>query len=283
MNHFLSLNLLFPRIQFIALVLVTVHPTLVRAHGPHSYDTLDQYQFQTVDLESRYPVETRIFSVHLPLSYNSAPDTRYPVLYLLDADRPFVFQETINIVDILVDRHKIPELILVFLPNDSDETRNRDYTPSMKADQFLDFVEKQLIPYIDGEYRTHSQKLIAGHSRSGLLVTYAMLARPQIFDAHIALSPAYWHDDDQIVDQASTAFESLTSFPEFLYANVGGQENENISNAFDRMRFVLGRSAPDDFEFQLEYAEFETHGTTRPLGLYLGLRKFFIDWDKQFE
>lgn len=260
------------------LVIGALCTNLTYSHGPHSYDQLVQNPLPLHSIQSSYPSETREFSVHLPAGYETNKGERYPVMYVLDADRPFVFQETISTVNTLVDRHKIPELLIVFLPNSSDEARSRDYTPSLHANQFLDFLEFELKPYIDENFRTDPLSILSGHSRSGLLAVHSLLNRPHLFEAHIALSPALWHDDDLIISKAGLSFESTDSLPNFLYMNIGGEENANISNSFGRMESVLRQAAPLDLNWQADFAEFESHGTTRPLGHYLALRKFFIDW-----
>ena len=262
------------------LVIACLFVNIAYSHGRHSYDQLVQNPPTLHTIQSSYPAESREFRVHLPMSYEVNRNDRYPVLFVLDADRPFDLQETINITNTLIDRHKIPELLIVFLPNSSDNARSRDYTPSQQADQFLDFMEFELIPYIDANFRTEPLKMLSGQSRSGLLAVHSLLNRPHLFGAHIALSPALWHDDDMIVSEARRFFQSTDSLPNFLYMNIGGEENENISNSFDRMEFILRRMAPADLNWQADFAEFESHGTTRLLGQYLALRKFFTNWDK---
>lgn len=192
--------------------------------------------------------------------------------------------ETVSAVETLVNRHKSPDMIVVALPSGTDEARARDYTPDQKADQFLDFLEHELIPHIESNYRAADCRILSGHSRSGLFSFYSMLMRPDLFSAYFALSPAFWHNDDSIVDDARLMFESEGyELDSFLYMNIGGGENENITNSFDRMKFVLRRHAPTKLDWQADYAEFESHGTTRPLGQYLGLRKFFLNWNVQNE
>ena len=267
-------------ILFKALVFGILPTQLAYSHGPHSYDELAQNLPTLHTIQSSYPNEIREFHVQLPISYEFYPQDRYPVLYMLDADRPFIFRETINITNTLIDRHKMPELIIVFLPNSSGEARSRDYTPSQQADQFLDFIEFELLPYIDANFRTEPLNILSGESRSGLLVVHSLLNRPHLFGAHIATSPALWHDDNMVISEARQFLQSTDSLRNFLYMNIGGEENENISNSFDRMDFVLRRMAPAGLNWQADFAEFESHGTTRPLGHYIALRKFFTNWDK---
>lgn len=91
----------------------------------------------------------------------------------------------------------MPEVIVVGLPNVRGG-RPRDYTPPFirqntedlkspmgRADHFLSFLKKELIPHIEREYRTVPFRMIAGHSRGGLFVVYSLIADPRLFTAFI--------------------------------------------------------------------------------------------------
>ena len=47
----------------------------------------------------------------------------------------------------------------------------------------------ELIPKIEGQYRTQPFRIFAGHSLGGLFAVHTMLTRPDLFNAYIAVSP----------------------------------------------------------------------------------------------
>ena len=73
----------------------------------------------------------------------------------------------------------------------SNTDRDRDMMPisrpsyqvkNPKAENFISFLETELLPHIDKNYRTNGKKTIRGRSLSGLFVMYAFISKPQLFD-----------------------------------------------------------------------------------------------------
>ena len=132
--------------------------------------------------------EDRKVVVHLPASYNTSGNA-YPVLYLLDGTPAFLL-EMIAITTRLRNDRNAPEMIIVAIENTD---RNRDMMPVVakelpgppRAEAFLGFLEKELIPDIEKTYRTAHPRILQGKSLSGLFTVYALLARPTVFNAYV--------------------------------------------------------------------------------------------------
>lgn len=132
----------------------------------------------TIRLKSTVLGEDRVILVRLPQSYE-AGNQRYPVLYLLDGDAHIA--HTSATADFLARNGRMSELIVVGIPNTD---RTRDLSPTKVStpgatgapqfptsgggDNFLKFLETELIPEIDKTYRTHPYRILAGHSLGGL-------------------------------------------------------------------------------------------------------------------
>ena len=108
-------------------------------------------------------------------------------------------------------------------------TQNEDEVfvlPTMGgADAFLRFLSDELMPWMDGRYRTRPYAVLVGHSAGGLFAIHALTTRPDLFDAYIAISPALRRDDQRMVAQAETFFENTSELNADLYmtmANEGG-------------------------------------------------------------
>ena len=78
----------------------------------------------------------------------------------------------------------MPEMILVGIQNTN---RTRDLTPTKTerantggGDKFLDFIEQEVLPLVEKNYRTEPFRVFAGHSLGGLAVVYTMLSRPHL-------------------------------------------------------------------------------------------------------
>ena len=143
-----------------------------------------------------------------PSSYKANPDKKYPVLYYLDAywDTPLLVSTYGN----LQYDNVVPEFIMVGLsyPSSADYGKERriDYTftamdeKSGKAHLFMDFIQKEVAPLIEENYRGEkTNRVIAGNSLGGLFTITAAYLAPNFFAGFIALSPAVEWDDQALV------------------------------------------------------------------------------------
>jgi predicted alpha/beta superfamily hydrolase len=144
------------------------------------YDTLYSEVFK----------ESRSILVHVPAG-GINNNVRYPVMYLLDGEHHFT--KTLGILDHLsttAGNELCPEMIVVaiFHPN-----RERDLIPSdsgTEKDKFPEFLEKELIPYINKHYPTEPYKVFVGHSLGGLRIINTLVYQPHLFNSYIALDPS---------------------------------------------------------------------------------------------
>jgi uncharacterized protein len=142
--------------------------------------------------------EERTVLVSLPQSYAHSV-RRYPVLYLTDAQ--WHFDHTRSTAAFLARNGLIPEIIVVGVTN-IDRTRDLyatradfkqngrtiPFPTSGNADHFLEFIEKELIPWTEASYRTTPLRMLAGHSAGGNFALHAMCVKPQLFQVVIAAS-----------------------------------------------------------------------------------------------
>lgn len=218
--------------------------------------------------------ESRPVQIHLPASYDKTR-ARYPVLYLLDGDRNFV--HTVGVLEFLaVDGGRIPEHILVSVPN---VDRNRDLTPCTTgasdcgADKFLRFLQQDLMPWVEKEYRTESFRTLVGHSRGGQFAFYTLLNRPELFNAYVAISPALWINDAAIFQNAEAKLGKLPP-RRFLYFS-DGNESSTITTTVARMAHLLKQQRPTALTWSNEHFADDQHMTTAHKSLYNGLERIF--------
>ena len=50
------------------------------------------------------------------------------------------------------------------------------------ADDFSDFIENRVMPYVDKNYRTIPTKIGIGHSNGGTFMNYTLIKKPELFD-----------------------------------------------------------------------------------------------------
>jgi predicted alpha/beta superfamily hydrolase len=157
-------------------------------------------------LQSSILKENRTFITHLPQGYDTSRNT-YTVLYLLDGS-----EERLLLFYSIMKFYFKDNLIIVAIQNTD---RDRDMMPlsvpsypvsKPGADNFLSFIQTELIPVIENNYRTNGQRILCGQSLSGVFTLYALLRHPQLFDSYIANSVGWYADMDYffspLVDKA---------------------------------------------------------------------------------
>jgi predicted alpha/beta superfamily hydrolase len=234
--------------------------------------------------------------ISYPQSYKDSVGKKYPVLYLLDADYSFAIAK--NIVDHLSERNHIREMIIVGIaytgPNKYREHRTRDYTPTRSEEpavsfqaiqnrysgggsQFSSFLETELIPYVDENFRTTDFRAITGHSYGGLFSSWILLTKPQLFRGYIIVSPSLWYDD-HLLFRAEEKLSTYRGDAIKSYFSVGDREINNTWNMPKDLKDfinILQAKGLDYLELKTDLGDNQTHNSIFPSALSNGLRFVF--------
>lgn len=223
--------------------------------------------------------EERTVLVRVPASYNQA-GAKFPVVYMLDAHAPQNAM-MVGIVEQQVWSGMMPEMIVVGIQNTN---RLRDLTPTAVAaragsgggDKFLDFLEKEVVPMIEKNYRTQPFRIFAGHSLGGLTAVYAFVARPDLFDAYIAASPVLHWDNDFVIKRAEEVFKQNRDWNKRMFIALG--DEPDYAKGFNSFQELLKRAKPKNFEYEFRQFPEDNHGSVVLPAYYAGLRKIFAGW-----
>ncbi|WP_417442095.1 alpha/beta hydrolase-fold protein [Idiomarina sp.] len=231
-----------------------------------------------VSIDSEVLDESRELIIHLPNNYSRYTDTSYPVLYLTDGQRNFA--HAAGTLDLLSQDGMAQEMIIVGITNTH---RARDFTPthdesydqwgiSGGADDFLNFIEAELKPFINSNYRTNNYAILSGHSLGGLLSVYALQSRPEMFQAYFAFSPSLWWDSEVIFSDAAKFLSQPEDLNKYLYVNMGNEGGQMLS-AFERYKELLNTSNREGFSYDTNLDVSESHNTTALAGMSLAFQK----------
>lgn len=252
--------------------------------------------------------EPRKIWVHLPagISDDTFSKTKYPVLYLLDGPGHF-YSVTGMIKQLSTNGNTlVPEMIIVAIPNTNrtrdltpthtEEDRDGDDTGWLKdsggGEKFNDFMEKELIPYIDKNYPTSPYRTYVGHSFGGLAVINILLTRPELFDNYIAIDPSLWWDDQVILKKAATVISESKFDKKSLYLGVAntmpdGMKIEDVvhdttgSTLMIRSNLEFANLADSQenngLSFDWKYYDNDTHGSVPLITEYDAMR-FLFSW-----
>ncbi|HUR36299.1 MAG TPA: alpha/beta hydrolase-fold protein [Terriglobales bacterium] len=240
-----------------------------------------------VTIKSEILHEDRLVLVRLPRGYDSTTH-RYPVIYMTDGSSGM--PHAISTIEFLVRNSRMPDVIVVGIENTD---RNRDLTPtrlasgtegfdfdissSGGADNFLRFIETELMPEMDKRYRTGPYRIFAGHSFGGLFAVHALITRPELFGAYIAASPSLQWDKMFEVKRAEKFFKERKDLNKTLFITIG-DEGGPMQQSHDRLVDILKSKAPKNFVWSMMPMLDEDHGSSVLRAYYFGLRKVFSDW-----
>lgn len=167
---------------------------------------------ETFTLESAVLGETRTLNVWLPPGYAQS-EAALPVLYMPDGGLAEDFPHIANTIAELVAAGTIAPLLVVGIENTQ---RRRDLTgPSSVASDadiapltdgaaaFRSFVADELIPEVEQRYRVRpDRRALLGESAAGLFVVETLFLRPELFQVYLAMDPALWWNDHELVKRA---------------------------------------------------------------------------------
>ncbi|GJM13269.1 MAG: hypothetical protein DHS20C12_16720 [Pseudohongiella sp.] len=251
-------------------------------------------------LESAVLGESRDLWIYIPES-SKRPENRervYPVVYLLDGNGHFhSVSGMIRQLSAVNGNTKLPEMIVVGIPNTD---RMRDLTPtnaegadtSGGSAEFLQFVETELIPYIEQTYPVTGYRTFIGHSLGGLTVIDALFTMPEMFQNYVAIDPSLWWDDQFMLKRSEAMLIELDLAGKALFVGVANtmrgrigyeQVREDDDPSTVHVRSILEFSElaesgiSEGLAFDWKYYDDDSHGSVPLISEYDALR-FMFSW-----
>ncbi len=223
--------------------------------------------------------EDRLLFIHLPHDYEKT-QLNYPVLYLLYVQLHNYFADAVSITERLGTTGEIPPVIIVGVANTN---RYRDLLPvkirgrsdSGGADNFLRFLEEELIPHIDKNYRTKNFRILAGPQAAAVFSLYSLITKPGLFNAAISENPFMNPQNAEFLyPRAEDFFMNTKSLKNLLYIKCEENERPQDLEYVKNFARLLESNAPEGFRFKVEIREPSGYFIT-PLPFKEGLRMFF--------
>jgi len=256
----------------------------------------------TIDsIYSKILNETRKIYVYSPNrgSEGKLDSISYPVVYLLDGEHNFL--TVANMIEQLGRKSNsiLPKMIVVGLLNTN---RTRDLTPtnvpefdstSGGGENFISFLDKELIPHIDSLYPTLPYRIIIGPSIGGLTVLNILIHHSNLFDSYIAIDPSLWWDDQMLLKQANNELHEKQLGNKTLFLAVAntlplGFDTsivkddttgffEHINSIFKFIE-VLKNNSANGLRLKWKYYEEDGHSSVALISEYDALRFIFSDY-----
>lgn len=275
----------FKLVRYISCLLFTV--LIASKFAIAQLDSLHVRNDKAILLRSDILAEDRTLWIYLPADYNKTNKT-YPLLYLLDGEGHFDYASQMISFLSSYDRNRMPDMIVVGIVN---VDRGRDFTPvyfktstgrvdssrvltTAGAGRFLRYLENEVVPYIDKNYRVQPYRILAGHSLGGLFALYAKEYLPNLFPATILMSPAINGVNDRMLSNLGSFLTASHPHNGKLFISIG---NENTLKV-DSLAAGLKHFAPNWFDWNYRKYEDENHFSLPFKSLYDGLKFIYKDW-----
>ncbi|MFP3594553.1 alpha/beta hydrolase [Chryseobacterium sp. SIMBA_038] len=233
-------------------------------------------------IKSKILNEGRILNIYLPLGFDKTKS--YPIIYLLDGSMNEDFIHVTGLVQFFNQMYAMPETIVVGIAN-IDRKRDftfhtdlkdlqKDYPTTGHSDKFINFLEKELKPYIESQFKT-TDKYLFGQSLGGLLATEILLKKPEMFNNYFIISPSLWWDDESLLKQSNQLLSKIPDTKKFVYVSVGKGEHPVMVKDAEDFYDVLKKSNKKNWTVEYKMMEGDNHATILHRSLYEGLVKLF--------
>lgn len=227
-------------------------------------------------VDERYLISGEVNStfklnIYLPLSYNESEDI-YPIMILTDACLGSGIAQTT--FDLLTWKKTIPEVIVIGIDypytdmtqlqryrfRDMMPTHVEGYEPSGDADKFINFIEKELFPYIQNNYRVDTtDRAFYGHSAGGNLGSHILLEKPYLFNRYVIGSPGYYWDDNEIIKRIQGMDKVGGKSEIVIYSYIEDNVSDGMLNNWNTFNNLLKEKISSQILFRDQIYKDEGH------------------------
>jgi predicted alpha/beta superfamily hydrolase len=190
---------------------------------------------QLLSINSSITNEKYDLYVNLPRDYGDTSKV-FPVVYVLDGQWDFALVESLFGQEYFDGF--VPSMVVVGITwsganANYDSLRAGDFTPAPVmgtpqgggAAKFLQFIKKELVPFVESKYRVEKTgRTLIGSSLGGLFTLYTMFNDPGLFDRYVLTSPAIQWDNGIIYKYEKEYAGRKDIPPARMFVGIGGYE-----------------------------------------------------------
>jgi predicted alpha/beta superfamily hydrolase len=239
-------------------------------------------------LDSKIVDDKFLIECYIPDNHTTSLDS-LPIIFVLDADMSFAM--TYDIVRWLRWGNEIPEVAIIGIAYGKTQTdwwnkRSRDYTTCKDktelwgkweftggGENFITFIEKELFPYIENQYKLKSSnRTIIGLSFGGLISTDLLFSKPTLFKKYIIAGPALQWNDREIFKKEEKYAQNYEILDAIVYTSIGNLDDKTIIEPWKEFNKQIVNRQYKNLNYKTDILENETHISMFSAALVKGLK-----------
>ncbi len=147
------------------------------------------------EIESARLNSVRKLKIKLPENYDPNSEIKYPVIVVFDGD--YLFEPVAGQVQFQTYFDDMPPSIIVGILQGDEREYDSFYEaktglPMDSGHRFHEFVETELLPYIDGKYNTSKFRVAVSHDIMGNFINSYLFKEDPAFKAYVCISPDFY-------------------------------------------------------------------------------------------
>jgi hypothetical protein len=273
--------------SILTLTLLILFSSSLFAQSPKAPQILEKGAFEIGEQLSFYSEElkeNRTLNIYLPAAYHQDSTAAFPVVYLLDGSAHEDFLHVVGLLQFFELQFHMPPTIVVGISN---VDRKRDFTFYTEdkemlgaiptgggSAQFMAFVEKELQPFVEANYRTAEPKTLIGQSLGGLMASEFLLKKPDLFTRYIIVSPSLWWDNQSLLHYAPRLMLQHPYENTQVYISVG-KEGKVMERDAKELYETLKAGKKESLDLHFLFMPKENHATILHNSIYEALMIFY--------
>lgn len=243
-------------------------------------------QIRYIELQSEYLEDTRRVKLQLPRNYEQNKRKQYPIILVFDAD--YLFEPVAGMVDYLSFWEEIPESFVVGIMQgghrENDMMIDEDqFLPVGPGEDFFDFIELELMKYMQDNYRVTPLSIAVGHNDTANFSNFFVFKKVPLFQGYINLSPRL---SPKMKSRMVKSLDKTANRTWFYLAN-GTDEVKEAKKEIKDMAMELNVIKNPMLTFTYDEFKDATHYTVVSQGIPVALQRIFSSYQpittKEFE
>ncbi|WP_431133436.1 alpha/beta hydrolase [Psychroserpens mesophilus] len=226
------------------------------------------------ELPSRFLNTTRDIKIKLPNNYDPESLIKHPVIIVFDGD--YLFEPVLGQVHFQTYFKEMPESIIVGIVQGKERFYDGYFDeltgmPFESGKRFYDFVQNELLPYIDDNYNTSPFRVAVGHNTMANFINSYLFTDVPVFQAYINISPDY---KGTMSNNLITRLSHLRN-EVFYYVATSDKDVPSLKNNITETSTVLKTLDTQKLTFYYDELQGDSHYTLVTGALSKALDKIF--------